>query len=212
MEIWLSQNGEKLRLPVLPKEYELMFSRNNTEVNLTNHGGVNLIGRKKLATMELSSFFPNQDYPFVQYKGYPSPRQCVHMIKQWVPSPVDVLITESGVKMQMTIESFSHREQDGSGDIYYTMSLKEYRRPEPVKGKTKVSKTTKKVSKPVTKRATKKVTSTTYVVKKGDSLSKIAQRLTGKASNWQAIYNQNKAVIGGNYNLIKPGQKLVIKV
>jgi LysM repeat protein len=48
----------------------------------------------------------------------------------------------------------------------------------------------------------------TYRVKSGDSLSKIAQRLG--ISNWRDLYNLNKSVIGGNYNLIRPGQVLNI--
>ena len=51
-----------------------------------------------------------------------------------------------------------------------------------------------------------------YVVKKGDTLQKIAKKKTGSSSNWRAIYNQNKKVIGNNPNKLKIGQKLVIKV
>ena len=50
--------------------------------------------------------------------------------------------------------------------------------------------------------------SITYVVKKGDNLSKIAKKYK---TTWQKIYNDNKKVIGKNPNLIKVGQKLVIK-
>ncbi len=49
-----------------------------------------------------------------------------------------------------------------------------------------------------------------YEVKSGDSLSKIAKELLGDASRWPEIYEANKAVIGDNPNLIKPGQKLNI--
>lgn len=49
----------------------------------------------------------------------------------------------------------------------------------------------------------------TYTVVSGDNLSKIAQRYYGR-QDWQKIYNANKGVIGGNPNLIKPGQVLVI--
>lgn len=38
------------------------------------------------------------------------------------------------------------------------------------------------------------------------------KNLTGSSANWRAIYNQNKGVIGGNPNLIYPGQNLVINV
>jgi len=51
----------------------------------------------------------------------------------------------------------------------------------------------------------------TYVVKSGDSLSKIAKEILGDAKRWPEIYEANKALIGDNPNLIHPGQKLIIK-
>jgi LysM repeat protein len=49
-----------------------------------------------------------------------------------------------------------------------------------------------------------------YVVVKGDYLSKIAQKFYGNGGLWPRIYQANKGVIGGNPNLIHPGQELVI--
>ncbi len=46
-----------------------------------------------------------------------------------------------------------------------------------------------------------------YIVKKGDTLIKIA-KVYGK--DWKEIYDKNKAVIGNNPNVIKPGQILYI--
>ena len=51
---------------------------------------------------------------------------------------------------------------------------------------------------------------TSYVVKSGDSLSRIAKRIYGDAKQWPRIYEANKALIGANPDLIQPGQKLVI--
>ena len=48
----------------------------------------------------------------------------------------------------------------------------------------------------------------TYVVKAGDSLSKIAKDELGDGSRWPEIYDLNKDLIGDNPNLIKAGQKL----
>ncbi|MBU5331411.1 LysM peptidoglycan-binding domain-containing protein [Anaerocolumna aminovalerica] len=212
MEIWLKQGKEELRLPVLPSSYELSYSQNNTEVNITNFGIVNLIGNRSLATAELESFFPSKNYNFVQYKGFPKPNACVELIKKWMQAPVRYIVTGTKINILMTIEEFTYSEQDGTGDIYYALSLKEYRVPKATPQKKQPDKTSKKINKATTARETKKVSSTTYTVKPGDSLSVIAKRLTGDANNWMAIYNQNKTVIGGNPNKIKPGQKLVIKV
>jgi LysM repeat protein len=48
---------------------------------------------------------------------------------------------------------------------------------------------------------------TTYTVQSGDWLSKIAPRY---GVSWQQLYAANRQTIGGNPNLIKPGQRLVI--
>jgi nucleoid-associated protein YgaU len=62
----------------------------------------------------------------------------------------------------------------------------------------------------VTAQAAAVVGARTYVVKSGDSLSKIAKELYGDAKRWPEIYEANKALVGDNPNLIHPGQKLVI--
>jgi nucleoid-associated protein YgaU len=49
-----------------------------------------------------------------------------------------------------------------------------------------------------------------YIVKPGDSLSKIAMHYYHDSSKWKAIYAANRSIIGANPNLIFPGQKLVI--
>lgn len=53
------------------------------------------------------------------------------------------------------------------------------------------------------------VPAATYTVAPGDSLSKIAQREYGDASEWKRIYEANKGTIK-NPDLIHPGQVLNI--
>jgi len=53
-------------------------------------------------------------------------------------------------------------------------------------------------------------TAATHKVVFGDTLSKIAAKHYGNSALWQKIYQANKAVIGPNPNLIKPGQVLAI--
>jgi nucleoid-associated protein YgaU len=45
-----------------------------------------------------------------------------------------------------------------------------------------------------------------HTVVPGDTLSGIAQKYYGSAAKWPQIYEANKAVIGANPNLIRPGQ------
>jgi len=47
----------------------------------------------------------------------------------------------------------------------------------------------------------------TYTVRSGDTLSTIAAR-QGVAGGWKALYDNNRQVVGGNPDLIMPGQQL----
>jgi len=49
-----------------------------------------------------------------------------------------------------------------------------------------------------------------YVVRSGDTLSAIANR-TNAAGGWQGLYRINRARIGSNPGMIKPGQRLVVR-
>jgi nucleoid-associated protein YgaU len=51
-----------------------------------------------------------------------------------------------------------------------------------------------------------------HTVVSGDNLSAIANKYYGSAARdkWMAIYEANKAIIGDNPSLIRPGQKLAI--
>lgn len=210
MQIWIKQGKKSLRLPVLPASFEITNSQQNTTVNITSFGEVNLIGKRGLVTFTLSSLFPSKVYGFVQYKSFPKPYECVKLIKSWMDDPVQVTITKTNINLKMTIESFTYSEQDGTGDVYYSIEFKEYRKPKVVaKKEVKVSKTGTKVTPADTKRASKDVKTTTYIVKSGDTLSAIAKKLTGSSSNYKAIANQNKIK---NPNALKVGQKLVIKI
>jgi murein DD-endopeptidase MepM/ murein hydrolase activator NlpD len=55
--------------------------------------------------------------------------------------------------------------------------------------------------------AAKKTAAETYTVKKGDSLSKIAEKKK-VSGGWKQLYKINRDVVGDNPRLIKPGTKL----
>ena len=50
---------------------------------------------------------------------------------------------------------------------------------------------------------------TTYIVKKGDTLQKISNKMYGTTKKWKKIYEANKKILKSP-DMIKPGQKLVI--
>lgn len=208
MELWLQQSEIKYRLPILPAEYEISNESNNTQVNIHSLGEINLIGKRKLRNISFSSFFPHQPYYTCQYTTFPSPKESVALIQTMQSNGVLRLIMTGVLDTECTIESFTWSENDGTKDINFSLDLKEYRHPQITKPKETVP---KKITAPATKRSNKEVKTTRYVVKKGDTLSKIAKMLTGNSANWRLIWEQNKNIID-DPNLIYPKQELTIKV
>lgn len=212
MEIWLKQGKTSFRFAVLPSEYEMTSESNNTQVVIHSLGEINLLGKRKLKNVSFSSFFPKEKYSFCEYTSFPTPKESVKLIEEMKNAGVlHLTMTGTPVNMDCTIESFTWGENDGTKDINFSLEFKEYRKVKVRTANTR-EKITKKITPATTQRTAKEVKSTTYTVVKGDNLSRIAKNLTGSSANWQAIYNQNKGVIGGNPNLIYPGQQLVINV
>lgn len=212
MEIWLRQGRARFRFAVLPAEYEVTSESNNTQVVIHSLGEINLLGKRKLKNVSFSSFFPKQKYSFCEYTSFPGPKESVKLIERMKDNGVlRLTMTGTPVNMDCTIEKFTWGENDGTKDINFTLEFKEYRKVR-IKTKVKQESLPQKVEPAATERPAKEVSSTTYTVAKGDNLCKIAKNLTGSSANWKAIYEQNKNVIGGNPNLLYPGQQLVIKV
>lgn len=208
MQIWLKGSGQTLRIPVLPDSYTVTSKQNNTVVNVTALGDINLLGNRGLLEIEWSKFFPKTyDETYCEYRGFPSPAQCVKRIETMKRGgAVKLTITGIPICTEVSIESFKWYEDDGTGDIKYDISIKEHRKV----SKPKKKKTAKKSEKDLQRSGKPAAASSkTYTVKKGDCLSTIAKKLTG-SSDWKALYQQNKSTVGSNPNLIYPGQKLQI--
>lgn len=120
------------------------------------------------------------------------------------------LIITGILSMKVTIESFEWGENDGTGDITYTLTLKEYRTVSiPASTLTKDAPAQPAGNDGAGRDQPEATSTQSYTVVSGDTLSGIARKLTG-STNWRTIYEQNKGVIGSNPNMIKPGQVLTI--
>lgn len=210
MDFYLSYNNleQQLRLPVLPSEFRVNQRHNNTVLNITNLGDINLIGKKGLVDMTIQSFFPAQPYYFCKYQDFPTPYECVKLIQGWKDSskPIRVIITGTPVNYAMAIESFMYAEQDGTRDVSFGLELKEYIFVKTVKHTEKITTNGTKLSIPPVKRDTKPVP-TSYTIKKGDTLYAISKKLTGDAYNAKIIAQKNNIK---DMNKIYVGQVLVI--
>lgn len=129
MEIYLSCGSEQIRFPVVPSEIGVNRSANIDSESVLKLGEVPIWNGMALKTIELSSFFPNKYYPFCQYKGFMKPYDFSHKIQQFMYSgkPCRVIVTDSPTNMQCMIQKFDTYEKDGSRDLYFNLSLIEYK-------------------------------------------------------------------------------------
>lgn len=210
MEFWLSFNNfaEKLQLPVPPAEFSMTTGNLNETINITNLGDINQIGGEALAEIEISSFFPVRPAPYAT-PSIPDPYQAVEQIEKWRKSgwPIRLIITETPVNLACAISSFVWGERGGSRDVDYSLKLKEYRfiQVKQIGQPQQAQQVVVSPERPNTKPAPK-----SYTVKSGDNLFMIAKRQYGDGNKWRDLYAKNKAVIGANPNLIRPGQVLQI--
>ncbi|WP_432662443.1 hypothetical protein R9X47_18120 [Wukongibacter baidiensis] len=130
MDIFLSINNREqvIKLPVLPAEFKIQSGMKNETYDTISQGEIKLIGMDSLNSISIQSFFPDKDYAFLRdggYKGW----QYVEIIEKWKTRrvPIRLTITESPINMACTIESFEYGMQDGTGDIYYTLTLSEFK-------------------------------------------------------------------------------------
>ncbi|MDT3415594.1 hypothetical protein QO009_001452 [Brevibacillus aydinogluensis] len=125
----INNNAEVLQLPVPPAEYNVPSPWNNERADGLQQT-LNLIGLKGLRSVEIKSFFPVRDYPFLQNRSMWG-MAYVETIERWrgMRIPVRLVIVDSGgaqsLNMAVTIDNFEWGvKQDG--DISYTLQMTEF--------------------------------------------------------------------------------------
>lgn len=218
VQIKIQFNGRYLTLPINPEDISINRTANNDDIDIIGIGKATRKGSPGLKTFSIESFFPGSKSYF--YSGV-LPKTCIDFINTiWRTDNVNNTvgkITTTGlpvnINMYFVIEEFTYDHKAGEEeDIYYTLSVKEYK-PYGVRKVTKKSlkkSSSKSRTKSTAKKSSKSSNSRIYIVKKGDCLWNIAKKCSGKGSNWRQLYNLNKKVIGKNPNLIYPGQKLTL--
>ena len=214
MEIWLKSDSESLQIPVLPSEFEVEVAGEYDNKRIVKGKKVDVFNGEDLETATLESFFPaDPNVPYASCNGILDPYSYVDTIKKWVKegTVLRYIVTDTNINMSCRIKSFSFREQDGTGDVYYSISIQEHNEVKFTKVKKQTEKkpsTANKGNRPSKPASTNKQVRY-YTVKKGDCLWNISKKYYGKGSDYNKIFNANKDKIK-NPSLIYPGQKFVI--
>lgn len=222
MEMYLKNDKHIFRFPILPSTINVQDYAIINDSNITGLGDVAIFGGKGLRTIEISSFFPNpkRKYKFVNYSNYPKQWDCVSKIRGYMNNGevMRFIVTGTEINFQVRITDFTFSQQDGTGDVYYTINLKEYREIKissttPAKKKTDNKNRTSSKDKNNNKNKTStKSKQTIHIVKKGDTLYDIAKKYYGKGSSYKKIIEKNKSKYPSlaKNTIIKAGWKLVI--
>ncbi|HBG5738999.1 TPA: LysM peptidoglycan-binding domain-containing protein [Clostridioides difficile] len=196
MEMWLRQSNDAFRFPIFPSSFEISGNIDTSTSNVLRLGEIIICGGAGLRTTEINSFFPSKQYHFCNYKDFPQPYDCVNKLKKWMEQGLILryIITETDVNMEVVIESFKYGKQDGTNDVYFTLSLKEYKRIQIPSVNSSDGKIEAVKNVPVTK-GFETGKQKTHKVVKGDNLWSLAKKYYGNGDLYEKIVEANKKLI-----------------
>jgi hypothetical protein len=207
----LSVNNQKdvIWLPVNPPELEISDETGGKTYELSGIGEMNVIKGPALTSVSFSSLLPsiNASYPFIVDPNFSYPDYYISKIRGWMASrrPVRFIFTGGTFNLNMaaSINKFDWKEVAGSGDIEYTLGLKEYvfygAKPVVIKNN---QASTKQQSRPSDKEQPK-----TYTLVSGDTLIKVARIQLGNESRWREIQKLN-GISDAELTRLQVGMKL----
>lgn len=199
-----SKTNESLTMPVTPAEWSLEEGRAVESLDMAQTGQVNLPSLSSLFNEQLTFLLPSsvRNYTDESYSG--DPYAIVAMLVRWSKdgSPLRLIITDTTVNTLVLFAPIRYSERDGTGDVYVTLTMRQYREL--------IAETTEKAETGNTGRSqpeTAASAETTYTVVKGNTLWGICRKFYGDGQlAWKlAAFNGIK-----NANLIYPGQLLRI--
>lgn len=216
---------DRCLLPIAPSKLTVKINNANETVTLIDEGEINILKRAGLADIEFECRIPQEKYPFSVYKsGFQGADYFLDYFESLKTSkkpfqfivcrqrPTGKSLFDTNIKVSM--EDYKITEDAKNGfDLLVKIQLKQWRdygtktvniQAAALKPKASVQPRRETNNSPAP------AVAQTYTVVKGDSLCGIAKRFYGNGSKYTIIYNANKSVIGGNPNLIYPGQVLTI--
>ena len=205
---------DKYAFPIAPSKIKTKINGNNKTVELINDGEINILKSPGLTEYSFDLLLPNQQYPFAEYSGgtfryaqyYLDILAALKRTKapfeftmsRSIPDGRDAKIGFQKAKQvsyictKVTLEDYTIEDNVNEGtDIKVSVELKQY-----VPYGTKVDIIKKKKKKKKKSRSGKKgLKAHKYVIKKKDTLRKIAKKEMGDSSQWRAIYIKNKSIL-----------------
>lgn len=197
-------DSDGFQLPVNPEIVGVVTAGDGERFKIAKTGAVNVPKSIELSEFGLESFFPGQDYHFLETR-FRQPSYYINKLNQWHKErlPVRYIYVNGSftINTLVTIENFEIGETFGSSDVNFNLSLLKYVSFEPKKMKVAVPKRppTPKNPKPKPKvvkkkapaRQNKKPKQKTYTLVAGDSLWKVAQKSVKNGARYPEVQKLN---------------------
>lgn len=207
------------------QKLEIKINNANDTITLINEGEVNILKTAELTDIEFECMIPQVQYPFATYQsGFKGASYFLSYFEQLKTGkkPFQFIVSRTmpsgkvlfSTNMKVSLEDYKITEQATDGfDLTVKVKLKQYREygTKTVSIKLSSSNATATATQPRASETSPAPTSAqTYTVVPNDCLWNIAKRFYGNGAKYTVIYDANRDVIGGNPNLIYPGQVLTI--
>lgn len=136
--IYIKTDKQTIQLPVNPQELSVTYGGDNTNYNVIGKGEIVIPRRPKLATVEISSFFPRNSYIVgtVSDTWY-KPEDYVRFVKtlqerrqifRFIVNRWDAGVPMFDSSFDAVVQDFTVTDKGGeSGDVYFTLTVSEYR-------------------------------------------------------------------------------------
>ncbi len=213
----------KCLLPIAPPKLTVKINNANETVTLINQGEINILKKAGLTEIEFECRIPQERYPFAVYQaGFKSADYYLDYFESIKTSeepfqfivcrrrPAGKRLFDTNIKVSMEDYRIEEAAENGF-DVLVKIKLKQWRDygTKTVNISFNMQKPQASVE-PRREATNSPAAPQTYTVVKGDCLWNIAKKFYGNGGKYTAIYNANKSVVGGNPNLIYPGQVLII--
>lgn len=192
-------------MPVTPPSFEIQESRNMETVNIYSLGDVALLGTNTYSTIKMEFLLPAQKYPFVLIDQIVDPYAYVSTFRRFKDdgTVMRLIISGTTVNIPVRVQEMTYKEQDGTNDLYMTLTLCEYKELAAVK----VESTKVGAGNAARAVETQPGTPDTYKIVSGDTLWSICRRfyndsgLASKLATYNGIKNPNLIYAGSTLQL-----------